>query len=468
MKKQRLRSHINCSFAVILGALLCGALSSGCNPLTAPKASELEAIKQSYEGRDKRSFYAYNFDTGTYYQTSAVLLAAGEDGKCAVYGEISAYVSVETALLIIEEFEQRILPLITGAFDPDMLLDGMDGPVILLLLDIRDGYHPQISYTYINGFFHYPDLYPPQTGTLYANSNNAKMLYLDTSPQSPGSPAFYSTAAHELQHMINHLYAQRRNKQQELWIDEGLSSAAEYLYSGKHLQTHIDHFNQDPYGTLRRGNTFLYWEDESNFVFDEYATVYLFFQWLRIHAPNGAAIYRDIISSRDADYRAITGAAERIDPRFSSWETLLKTWFLANYVNYPDKDGAGGLGFLGYNREFGLTPKTVTGLSILLRPGEGVFSAIGTSFRPQAASDAPFIRYAGISKSGAESEWLGESLQGDRLLTFNANPNPKGRQEAGNLTGIGDSRSAGRTAGEAVRPMPVDRMPIPRDRFPAQ
>jgi hypothetical protein len=432
-----------------------------CNPLNLPEEPGREEIRKSYEGLETRTFNVFHFVKEEYYQVEAVRLAEGANRTCIVYGERNAYVSLNRAQRIAEEFSRNILPVISGTFDPEKRLADLYGPVILLLLDIQDGYH-KFSNTYINGFFNFADLYSPETGDAYAYSNQAKMLYLDTNPQTPGSEDFYATIAHELQHMISHFYAVNRGQLQDIWIDEGLSTAAEYIYAQKHLQRHVDHFNRDPYGTLQRGNTFFIWDDNA-YVGDEYVTAYLFFQWLRIQAREDVKIYQDIIMSPHTGWRAVAEAAEKhIDPRFSSWETLLRTWFLANYVNIPDKNDPGGLGLLGYNgkkEKIELKPKAIGMPLQELLPGEGVYSVIKDSFSPPAASASPNIRYAGITKKGAES--LGEVLLGDWLLTFNVNPNPSGKAEAGNLTGAGKSQSVSRNIKEP--PFPADYLPGPRN-----
>ena len=54
-----------------------------------------------------------------------------------------------------------------------------------------------------------------------------------------------------------------------------------------------------------------YWEGTNpNTVLDNYATVSLFLQWLRIHASNGTEIYKEILASEDRDVDAVTAAAE--------------------------------------------------------------------------------------------------------------------------------------------------------------
>jgi hypothetical protein len=323
-----------------------------------------------------------------------------------------------------------------------------NGKVIFLLLDIRDDYKGSGT-SYVAGFFQSYHMF--KNSTSYPYSNEADMLFLDTYPQEVGSEGFYSTMAHEFQHLINFSNTSLKDgKAEDLWIDEGLATAAEYIYSG-HQTTRIDLFNKDPYKSIRYGNNFFvwngYWESTAaGASYDpiaNYATDYLFFQWLRIHANNDAEIYKDIIGSSYRDYRAVTEAARsRIDSSFGDWEPLLRTWMLANAYSEPS-------GLLGYKNEITTTFWTISSYSRSwsLAPGEGVFSRISTgSFTPGSSSG--YIHYAGFDSSSID---IVPPYSGQYLLTFNANSNNSGGSETGYLASGGVRSAAQGAALRAVR-----------------
>ncbi|MDR2500566.1 MAG: hypothetical protein LBD37_05735 [Treponema sp.] len=461
---------------LILGLLGLGLASC---ELDVPKES---AGDKYYPERPREQFNAYNMKTQQYYTLEAVHLA--ETGRCAVFGETGAGLSLEAAERIAKRFEERIFPDITGFFGQGQTYTiGPENKLTLLLLDIRDDYRPNQNAAYTAGYFSANDM--PGFGES-SRSNQRIMLYLDVAPGSPESEGFYATIAHELQHCLNFAISvdnriQWKDKErmiplvengritgcQEEWLDEGLSSAAEYLYARDHQWTKVKYFNavhthyienQDFYPSSRisQGNTFYVWSHD-DFVYDEYVTAYLFFQWLRIHASNGAKIYRDIIHSDKTGYEAVTGAAAKyIDPRFSSWETLLETWHLANYVNAPK-------GFYGYKGELEIKTAAIKNTSIPLAAGEGVFSnLVDSTFT--APGGAASIRYTGINAAG-EAVGLqsgGPYQKGDRLLTFNVSQNNAAAlTETGKLTGRGDlpASEAGRSAlpGGLSGPFPIDR-----------
>jgi hypothetical protein len=342
-----------------------------------------------------------------------------------------------------------------------------NGKVIFLLLDIRDDYKGSGT-SYVAGFFQSYHMF--ENSTSYPYSNEADMLFLDTSPQQVGSEGFYSTMAHEFQHLINFSNTSLKNgKMEDLWIDEGLATAAEYIYSG-HQKSRIDLFNNDPYKSIRYGNNFFvwngYWESTAaGASYDpiaNYATDYLFFQWLRIQASNGMGIYKEIIDSSYGDYRAVTEAARnRIDPSFGDWEPLLRTWMLANAYSEPS-------GLLGYKNEIKTNIWTISSSlgSRNLAPGEGVFSSIPKTSGPfTPGSSSGYIHYAGFDPSSIDIVDIVPPYSGQYLLTFNANSNNSGGSEtgylaSGNARSAGESMRIGRTLDDATEVAPTEAAPL--------
>jgi hypothetical protein len=363
---------------------------------------------------ETKTFNAINVDTNQWYKVTAVKLTTGK--HCIVYADIGSGISEEKAQAIVEEYDQNIHDKITGAFGEFTDVD-RNGKVTFLLLDIQDGYK-QGDVSYAAGFFQW--VHMMEASKYYPYSNEADMLFLDTYPQEVGSQGFYDTIAHELQHLINFSITGG----QDTWIDEGLATAAEYLYQGKHTG-HVNMFNNDYEKLIRYGDNFFVW---GNYLAD-YATTYMFFQWLRIHADNGMALYKELINSSYHDYRAVVEMANaHITPPDDSpwdWEVLLRTWMLANARNDAS-------GLYGYKEE--LTPKfwyfTSTNTTRRFAPGEGIFSQMsGTSFSP--GNSGSHIKYVGFGNGTLDTS--GATYEGQYLLTFNANTTNKGSSETGYL-----------------------------------
>ncbi|QQO10470.1 hypothetical protein [Breznakiella homolactica] len=404
---------------------------------------------------DDGQFYAYDFTTSSYYTINTVLLA--QNSVCQVYADVQAGISASTGENIAATFKNAIYNQITESFGSPIGING-NNQIILLLLDIRDGYSRTAGGGYIAGYFDPDDLFQN-----HAYSNLGELLYLDVNPGTPGDSEFYSTIAHEFQHLINYSVSLTTRKNglyfypQDTWINEGLSTAAEYIYGGSQT-SRVSYFNADPMGTIAKGNNFFVWQEDDS-VLDEYATAYLFFQWLRIHSSKGTGIYKDIVYSPYYDYQAVTQAAgTQINAEFSSWTALIRQWLLANYVNASS-------GTLGYNGEIQTRTAAVSAASILLAPGEGVFSGIpaGGSFTPPGTDSS--IAYAGITKTGTISGT--GAYTGDRLLTFNKNSQAyihhngtaeidTGSYGTGYLTGHGDAARTARSAYSIPFRYPVD------------
>ncbi|MDR0909565.1 MAG: hypothetical protein LBM77_07345 [Spirochaetaceae bacterium] len=336
------------------------------------------------------SFWALNLKTNKPYKVEAQLFYKGN--HCIIYVDkalsgTGKSVSLDTAKAIADEYDNTIHGLVTGSFGEFKDVDD-NGKVTFLLLDIQDGYDPKTSSGYTGGFFYSQDMYDAD---LYKYSNEADMLYLDVYPQVPNSSAFYSTMAHELQHLVEFSQTTSKGKSpKDIWLNEGLSTGAEYLY-GKTIN------NIDPNRRVLTyllselapsGNNFFCWDSSptSNALVD-YATVYLFFQWLRIHSDNGAGIYKNIINKNtSAGHSDVVAAINdnfgKYDAPSLDWETVLASWLLSN-KNYQGK------GLVGYGADSSFTEflsTTMSGKSmsqlvpsytvrraINLRPGEGVF-----------------------------------------------------------------------------------------------
>ena len=407
-------------------------------------------------------------DYNYYYQLTANLLA--ENDLCKVYAETTSGVTEQDAQRMADEYNVIYSKMIAAfglEFDveytngtkdrintlryADALTDG-DGKLTILLLDIKDGYRKGVNESYVAGYF------TPYNFFRDTNSNSCDMIYIDTDPALKNDPEdAYSTLAHELQHMMNFVTTLEKRLVydakgevtdillMDTWIDEGLASAAEWVYTGKTLDDRLSWYYNNGGGEgankitslIDKGNNFFVWdnrEDESIYAnLDDYATVYLFFQWLRIQSNNGQNIYKEIIGSSKGDYMAVTDAASaRISSSYNNgnWERLLGDWLAANYINSTATSG--DISRYGYKNDPDLikikgrhflpttatTTATTTAKTFSLYPGEGVYSKINSSIiRP--SSSYGNIRYSFLTDTGISDS---NSISNAVLLTYNANP----------------------------------------------
>jgi len=430
-------------------------------------------------------------DYNYYYQLTANLLA--ENDLCKVYAETTSGVTEQDAQRMADEYNVIYSKMIAAfglEFDveytngtkdrintlkyADALTDG-DGKLTILLLDIKDGYRKGVNESYVAGYF------TPYNFFRDTNSNSCDMIYIDTDPALKNDPEdAYSTLAHELQHLMNFVTTlENRNEKNDkgeiidiflmdTWIDEGLASAAEWVYTGEHLADRWGWYYSNGGGEgaskitslIDKGNNFFVWDnrtDENQYAtLDDYATVYLFFQWLRIQS-GGSGIYKDIIGSDKDNYLAVTDAASSsINPSYNkNWERLLGDWLAANYIYAPT-------GLYGYKNDFDFkkdgVPITIKGLhlqstnapTIRLYPGEGVYSKISGN---PGVSNSGNIRYSFLTNTGISNSWNSSSA----LLTYNANTvNKEPSRETGTVTGIAaDVTIADPVNGRSVAGIPM-------------
>jgi hypothetical protein len=390
------------------------------------------------DNAESRLFNVRRADTNAWYQVTAFKYAEGDECLVYVDGDAGDAVSVSAARAVAAEFDTKIYRAITPVFG-DYREKGFDvdgnGKLILLLLDIRDD--SQGSGNYVAGYFDSHHM----TGQDW--SNRADMLFIDINPQRVGSQIFYTNIAHELQHLIN--YAVHGGNPQELWINEGLSCAAEYLYGGLQMDR-LHYFNNDPRGTITGGNNFFVWDGDWEKEGDSlanYATVYLFFQWLRIHS-RGTLIYSAIGNSAYRDYRAVAGAAKTRIPGLGGgsfeqvWDTLLSSWMAANYLKAPAGSPQELYGYRGELDTYVHYFSNPGQVRVSLAPGEGVFSLLtkGTSSTivdfSHITDSGAHIRYLGMDRDASAGNAVTRSPPYAKvLLTYNVNPDTKGLPEGG-------------------------------------
>ena len=433
------------------------------------------------------NFWAYDSGKKSYYRVDAELLCTGT--YCTVWAEKGSIVTSSDAQKIANAYDNGIYPKMIGAFGIQLTYNGSyysdqmkladrlgdrNEKLCILLLDIKDNYNPISNRSYIAGYFDSVNFFTK----LQYNSNECDMIYIDTYPgltpsesSSPESPSMEElledaekTLAHEMQHLMNFVTTLAKRSQfsgnvltdispMDTWIDEGLSSAAEWVYNG-HSQYRIDWFNnngREGESKINIGNNFFVWGNRDASL-DDYATVYLFFQWLRLQKGN-TNIYKDIIASTNSNHLAVMSAIN-----YSDWDTLLKTWLAANYI----RSSTGQYGYKDDSELNAITTHYVPAgtTSILLSPGEGVYSVTNSNGSTPALGNK--IRYAGLDRNAFQVSNSNVYANGV-LLTYNVNTDNKedAPQESGVTTGVAASVTSAKS-GSASRSVtaPFSR-PIP-------
>jgi len=408
-------------------------------------------------GTVTKKFWAQNMINGSYYQLDAEKLA--ENTRCVVWVEKGSGVNAATANSVASAYNtvytrvmntfgwtidvntgSSIINMNTMEFAHYLVTGKTSGAKLtLLLLDIKDGYTPETG-AYVGGYFFSGNMYPDDDPDNY-RSNELDMIYIDTYPSVPGSQDSNETLAHEMQHLMNFVTSiamiidGKRSTVMDAWINEGLSAAAEWAYSNNISDNRLNYYNIDPNSSIRKGNNFFVWKDE----LEDYATVYLFFQYLRLQSTKPADIYRDIFMSKYTNYQAVTTATNLNSSHKNNWQLLLRDWYAANYTNAAS-------GLYGYKNDSKLknvkAPMFPGDNNVKLYPGEGVYSK--TSTAESVPSSSGSINYSGLSPRGSSSSPSSSTgFAGGARLTYNVNTTLNASYETGSTTGITPDPSVG-------------------------
>lgn len=295
-------------------------------------------------------FWAWDFQTNSYYQTNASLVRQG--ANVLLYVESGLNVAPNVLDDIVAKFDTKIYPNVRAAFgsEPNPGIDG-DARVTLLLLNIRDGlYHG--GGNYVTGYFSGVNEYRQSDLDAWfpgmQKSNQREMLYLDAaSPSELGSTGFYFGLAHEFQHMIHW----NMDQDEEPWVNEGLSDLAGFVAGFGHPNNHINAFVNNPDEQLTAWNGTL----------ADYGSAYMFFLYLW-EKFGGNDITRAVVSSPQNGTAGIDAAlaARGYSQRFAD---VFGTWTVANYLD----DASLNNGLYAYST-LGLVDTGADGVTTFQRP----------------------------------------------------------------------------------------------------
>jgi hypothetical protein len=387
--------------------------------------------------------------TNPFYQIEAELLAV--HNRCEVWVEKGKGVNAADARKAANEYNDKIYPKMMNAFgwqasDGKNKINTMqyvdvneDGKLTILLLDIKDGYDGTGGY--VAGYFYMADIFGDKQISQDIRSNECDMIYMDIDPTEIGDEEFYSTFAHEMQHLMNFATSVAfRSKVtngeitdisfMDTWIDEGLSESTYWVYTGKQNLNRIGWYvyngdgpegEKTVSGYLDKGNNFYIWDDSGNIaVLDDYATAYLFFQWLRLQL-NEDDIYWYVHLSEYPDYRAVESLTT------ASWSDILLNWHAANYFN---------------NSTYGYKAKSSEPLSLIkahyitspsttkeLSPGEAVYSYSASARSTPFGSS--YVKYQGLSGTALTNNVPAKGT----LLTYNIVTSTSAGTFSGTITG---------------------------------
>ncbi len=201
-------------------------------------------------------------------------------------------------------------------------VDG-DSKIIILILNIRDGYKAPGGYT--AGYF-----YGYNEGN-YTYSNRAEIYYLDGNPlnlkTSGGLKTGMGTTAHEFQHMIQFNYhGMNGTSSQEIFFNEGCSLVAEVI-NGYPL------YSQSSYYNVSTNRYMLDWNpnNDPTDVLKDYSRAARFFLYLK--EQFGVGVLKSFTQSSRTGISALDNDALPAVPTSRRFNDIVVDWWIANYLN---------------------------------------------------------------------------------------------------------------------------------------
>ena len=270
-----------------------------------PKGSPrtLQVIQSDLKAGSREEFFVTDTVTDTTFTIDATLQVVSPNAYWYVDDELD--IRDEDLQQAANEYESSIRPTLLEAFG-DVWNPGVDGDPRLTVLhtDLGGG---------VVGYFDSRHEFPLH---IQPNSNEREMLYMDGVAFRPGSSAYMSVLAHELQHAIHWAH----DSSEESWVNEGLSEVAK-VETG-YEPTFIDAF-------LRRPSTQLtFWEELGGSI-PHYGAATLFMLYLQDHYGDSRSLRSLIANPSDG----VEGISEFLLPHSTTFDEVYADWLAANYLD---------------------------------------------------------------------------------------------------------------------------------------
>ena len=262
-------------------------------------------VPLSYSLGDRDSFWVLNVNSAQSFEISATLRYISP--HLYMWVQDGLYVAPEWLEQSARNFEEHLYPTVRSYFGTEWS-PGIDNDVRLTILNA--------SFSGASGYFSSSDQYPP---SVVPTSNGREMFYINVDSKQPGSSAYDSTLAHELQHMV-HWFA---DPNEDTWVSEGLSELAEHL-CGYSKDGRIQVFAGNPDIQLTT------WEANSGRETAHYAASFLFMTYFveRFDADGT----RDLVAN-EQNGSAGFDSFLRADGSTLSFDDVFADWVVANYLD---------------------------------------------------------------------------------------------------------------------------------------
>lgn len=261
------------------------------------------------------SFWAYDLTRDTYYTVNATEVAEG--AYCHIYLEQGQSVSQADIDAIQNEFDNIIHPKLVEGFgsEPNPGIDS-DPKMFILLLKVRDGFNSVTSTSYVAGYF------DPANEYADSNSNRKEIIYMNINPDigiDPSGTDFFSTVAHEFQHLIHwEQKRHQRNVSDDAWLDEAMSTVAR-TYCGYGPDYDLLYVYE-----MAPTDSLTIWGN----ALQDYGVVYMWGQYFKDRV--GSDIFRRMLQNSQAGIASVNSALAAAGSAKTFTDTF-RDWAVANY-----------------------------------------------------------------------------------------------------------------------------------------
>ena len=275
----------------------------------------------TYHVGDTAEFWISNSDTQENKQITAELRYITDH----VYMWVEQGVKLNQADLkrSADRFESKTYPTDREFFGSEWT-PGVDNDVHLSILHAR-GLGESIAgyYASADEFSHLINPY----------SNEREMFYVsaDSANAKPNSSFYDGTLAHEFQHMIH--WANDRNE--DSWVNEGMSMLAEHL-NGFDVGGVDIAYSEQPDTQLTT------WADPSEGNAEHYGASYLFMTYFLDRF--GEDLTKAVVASPENGIAGFNDALEKAG-RPERFDDIFADWVVANYLDQPKADDQGRYGY---------------------------------------------------------------------------------------------------------------------------
>lgn len=208
-----------------------------------------------------------------------------------------------------ERFETEFYPQIVRLFG-EVWTPGIDGDPRFSVLHAQHGASDEL------GRFNSEDEFPR---SLYRNSNEQELIYMNMGELTLGSNLYYGTLVHEVQHLVQWYI----DPSETVWLNEGLSQLAELYVGFDDTAPSIDYLEQPE---IRLNS----WDYDDEQVYAHYAGAYLFsvYLWEQL----GDAAVQELARHPANGMASVWAILQGYQPD-TTLEQFAAAWAAANYLD---------------------------------------------------------------------------------------------------------------------------------------